>query len=343
MMPADKPGPSFIWKLGRGLGILGFSLLIFLLWVWTVLAIYYSNLSGGTLRTVAAALFGIVFAVAFVVGPNRRRTALWFSAAFLVVLVWFWLIPPSHDRDWEPSVAVLPRAKARDGKVTVYNVRDFDYRTPDDFTIRYYNKTFDLKELDSVDFVVSYWNGNVGIAHTLISFGFGGKDYLTLSVELRREKGENYSGLGGLFKQYELIYILGDERDLIRLRANFRKEEVYLYPTRATREQARELFLTSIARVNQIYERPEFYNTIIQNCSTSLAPQIERLNLQSGIDKWRLLLNGYSDEMAYYNGWIDSNLSFAETKARHYINQYVRNDPDTSDFSRKIRPHLNGR
>ncbi len=194
------------------------SLLIFLLWVWCRLAIYYSNLPGGTLRTVAAALFGIGFPVAFVVCRNRQKTAIWVFAAFLVVLVWFWLIPPSHDRDWEPSVAVLPRA---------------------------------------------------------------------------------------------------------------------------TPEQARTLFLSSIARVNQMYARPEFYNTIVQNCSTSLAPHVERLNLQSVIDKWRLLLNGYSDEMAYDNGWIDSDLSFAETKARHYINQYVRNDPEAVDFSRRIRSHLN--
>lgn len=178
------------------------------------------------------------------------------------------------------------------------------------------------------------------VAHTLLSFGFRGDNYLTVSVETRPERDEPQSGLRGLFKQYEIIYFLGDERDLIRLRTNFRGEDVYLYPTTSTPEEVRILFMDIIEKVNSLAREPQFYNTLLHNCTTGLVTHARKIGRPPTLFDIRLLLNGQSDQMAYENGWIRATRSFAETKAFHHINKYLGGDSKAEEFSRKIRPHL---
>lgn len=310
--------------------------------VWSMLAIYFSNLPGELLRTAAAAVFGGGFALAFLLLRRRLRTLLCFFLAFLAILIWWTLIPASHDRDWQTSVARVPRAEFEGSRVTVRDIRNFDYRTPEDFTVRYYDKTYDLEDLQTVDFVKSHWDKLEGVAHTLLSFGFRTGDYLTVSVETRPEKGEPQGALRGLFKQYELIYVLGDERDLIRLRTSFRGEDVYLYPTTSTPEEVRLLFLDILKKVNDIHERPQFYNVLMQNCTTSLVPHVQKIQPRRH-PWWKFLLNGHTDRMAYEGGWIRRWGSFEETKERHHVNKYVKDTPDAPDFSLRIRPHLEAR
>ena len=217
--------------LARIVGVTLLGLFLFLFCALATLAIYYSNLPGPFLRTIAAGAFALGTLAAFLIFPNRLRTTFLFLGAFGMVVVWWSQIPASNHRNWKPDVAVLASATFNDNLVTVHNIRNFDYRTESDYTVRYYDKTFDLNKIESVNFIVSHWDNLQAIAHTMLSFGFAGGDYLTLSIEIRGEKGESYSGLKGLFKQYEIIYVLGDERDLIRLRTNYRPNDLNLTQT----------------------------------------------------------------------------------------------------------------
>ena len=167
-----------------------------------------------------------------------------------ILVLWWSTIPASNSRDWQPDVAVLPSATLDGDRVTLHNIRNFAYRTATDFTPRYYDKTFDLQQLASVDLISVYWAGEA-IAHLMVSFGFGGQDYVAISIETRKERTEDYSSIKGFFKQYELTYVVADERDVIRLRTTYRQppEEVYLYRTRIPPARARRLFLDYVQRV----------------------------------------------------------------------------------------------
>jgi hypothetical protein len=203
---------------------------------WGVLAIHYSDIESGRLRTalaVAFAALGLLSLGSFLHPRRRWRAAAVFVLGFALLGAWWSTIPPANDRDWAPEYAVLPRATIEGDRVTLHDVRNFDYRTETDFTPRYEERTYDLRRLDSMDLVASYWMGEA-IAHVMLSFGFAGEDFVAVSIETRRERTEGYSTVAGFFKQYELFYVVADERDLIRLRTNYREhppEDVYLYRT----------------------------------------------------------------------------------------------------------------
>jgi Domain of unknown function (DUF4105) len=313
-------------------------LFLFSFLVWSTLAIRFFGLPGETLPLVASCIFAVSILSAFIFLPNRKRTAYVVSMLFVLVILAWSQKKPSHDRDWLPSVANLPRVKIDGNQAQISNIRNFDYETENDFTPRYYERTYDLNKLETVDYALSYWDGNVAVAHTILSFGFADGEYLAVSVETRLEQGEPQSGLRGLFKQYELIYILGDERDLLRLRTNYRREEVFLYPTTVDRENVRKLFTVIMERVNNIASEPEFYNTLSQSCLSSLVSDFKKVIAPKSFFDFRRIQNGYSDEMLYENGWIDPKFNFEETKKIFHINQYVQNDITSFGYSTRIRP-----
>jgi len=307
--------------------------------IWAALAIYFSHPPGGALRLGLAAAFPLGTLGAFLFLRNRRRTLLGFAAAFAVVLVWWTSIEPSNERDWQIDVAVLPYA-TRDGDlVTLHNVRNFDYRTEQEFVPRYDDRTFDLRDLDALDLIAVYWMGDA-IAHIIVSFGFAG-EHVAMSIETRKEKGEAYSSLAGSFRRYELIYIVGDERDLIRLRTNYRRPEelVYLYRTRARPEDARRLFLEYVDRLSQLKDRPEFYNTLTTNCTTDVWSLVRALSDQFPLDR-RVLLSGYFPEYLYDLGSLDSRLPFPALKAQSLINDRAHAADQDPAFSARIREGL---
>ena len=326
-----------VWLKFLGIAFLG--LVVTGAMLWGALAIYYSPLPGEPLRLGLAAAFALGTLGAFVFLRSRRRTLIGFAVAFAALLLWWTSIEPSNQRDWQTEVAVLPYA-TRDGDlVTLRNVRNFDYRTEQDFAARYDDRTFDLRELDAVDLIAVYWAGDA-IAHIMISFGFAG-DHVAMSIETRKEKGEAYSSIAGFFKQYELIYVVGDERDLIRVRTNYRRpeEQVYLYRTRAPPESARRLFLEYVERINRLKEQPEFYNTLTTNCTTDVWFLVRALSDRFPLD-WRVLLSGYFPAYAYDLGSLDTSLPFAALKAESLINAKAHAaDPDP-DFSQRIRAGL---
>jgi Domain of unknown function (DUF4105) len=320
----------------RALGVACLGLLVAGMTIWGMLALYYSDLPG---RTVLAAAFGLGTLLAFLVLPNRRRTLLGFGVAFAMLLAWWLSIAPSHDRDWQAEVAVLPYAEIEGDRVTLRNVRNFDYRTEQDFEARYDDRTFDLRELDAVDLIAVYWAGDA-IAHIMVSFGFAG-EHVAFSIETRKEVGEAYSSLAGFFKQYELITVVGDERDLIGVRTNHRRpeEQVYLYRTRARPEDARRLFLEYVEKINQLKAQPEFYNTLTTNCTTDVWFLVRALSDRFPLD-WRVLLSGYFPDYAYDLGSLDTSLPFPELKRRSLVNDKAHGADGDPDFSQRLREDL---
>jgi hypothetical protein len=307
---------------------------------WGSLAIYYSDLSSESLRTGLAIGFALAAALAFLLLPNRKRILVGFLIVFAVIVAWWLKIPASNDRKWQRDVAVLPYAEVRGDLVTVHNIRNLAYRTETDFDARYYDKTFDLKQLDSVDLIAVYWMGDA-IAHVMISFGFQERDFVSFSIEIRKEDGEEYSTLKGIFKQYELTYIVGDERDLIRVRTDLRNppEDVYLFRTHISQENARKFFLEYIRQINSMKDQPEWYNTLTTNCTTNVVRHVRAFG---GLAKytWKVLLSGYAPQYAYELGALDTTFSFEELRKRSCINSKARAIGDDPAFSRKIREGL---
>ena len=244
---------------------------------------------------------------------------------------------PSNDRDWSPDQTTLSYAEVEDNLVHVKNIRNFTYRSTTDYDIDYYDKTFDFDNIKSVYYIVEPFSDFAGAAHTFLSFEFENDEFLSISVEIRKEKGESFSAIKGLFNQYELSYVFGDERDLVKLRSNYRKDLVYVYPTTATKERTRELFLDMVERANKLKDEPEFYNSLFNTCTTNIVSHVN--NFAQDKIKWnyKVLFPGYSDQYAYDLGIYDTDLSFEDAKKEFLINDLAEEFADDPDFSLKIR------
>ena len=322
--------------------VVGFVCLVLIACLGT-LAIYFSNLPV-TLLPFASGSFALVAAILIFTGLRKHRRRAWsaFLVLFALVLAaWWLLIPPSNHRNWQPDVAVLPWAEIVDDMVTVHNIRNVEYRSESDYTVRHYDRSFDLNGLRSVDLFLVYW-GSPSIAHTMLSFGFADGSYLCFSIETRKEVGEEYSAIKGFFKQFELTYVVADERDVVRLRTNYRAgEDVYLYRFNVQMDFARKVLLDYLREVNGLKDRPEWYRALLTNCTTSILRHTTPFNPDAHFD-WRLIANGYIDEMLYERAKIDQTLPFAELKQRSLINPRAKAADQASDFSRLIRVGLPG-
>ena len=246
-------------------------------------------------------------------------------------------VVPSNSRDWSPDQAVLAYGELSDDLVTLHNVRNCEYRTTDDYTVRYYTKTYDLNQIRSVDFVMVPFAGLPGAAHTFLSFGFEDEQHVAVSVEVRKEKGESYSFVKGISNGYELIYVIGDERDLIGLRANQRLDDVYLYRANATPEQARALFVDVVERANKLRTEPEFYNLVTNNCTTNVMRHVNKIASHPIAYNYQVLLPGYADRLAYDLGLIRGAESFERTREEARVNRLAYVYRDSPDFSKAIR------
>lgn len=248
-------------------------------------------------------------------------------------------VRPSNNRDWSPDQAVLATAEYSkdDRHVTIRNVRFCNYRTSDDYDVRHEDRTYDLADLRTVDFIRCPFPEMPELAHTMLSFGFADRDYLGVSVEIRKEKGETYNPLLATANQFEIMYVVGDERDLIGLRTNYRLNDVYLYPTNATSTDVRRLFDHVMARVNKLAKKPEFYNTLTNNCTTNIVAHVNQLTPNRIPYDYRVLLPGYSDRLAYDLGLLKSRLSFEETRQAARVTDVAYQAREAPDFSMAIR------
>ncbi len=310
--------------------------------LWAVLAVYFGDSHGSIFQTVIAAifaLFGLVTLVSLGFTRWRKRLLVTFSILFVAILGW-WLfaIKPSNERQWQPDLAQLPYATIDGDIVTVHNVRNFEYRSEFDFSPAYYTKKYDLNQLEGVDLFAVYWMGPA-IAHTIMSFNFGNKDYLAVSIEARKELNEDYSTIKGFFRQYELTYIVADERDVIRLRTNYRKdppEDVYRYRLKPNKENVRRLFMEYIRKINELHEKPAFYNTLLDNCTTDIWFN-SLVNAGHLPFSWKILFSGYVPEYLYESGRLDTQLPFEELQRQAHINPVAHAADRSPDFSQRIR------
>lgn len=254
----------------------------------------------------------------------------------LSLAAWWLSQKPSNDRDWADEVARPVRGQVQGSVVTLHNIRDFDWRSDTDYTVRWHDGVYDLNDLASVDMALSYWMGPA-IAHTLVSFGFTDGRQLVFSVEIRRERNEAFSILGGFTRQFELAIIAAEERDILHVRAGPRGEQVFLYPVRMPLPALRTLFRSYVERANRLAQKPRFYNTVTANCTTLVYDMVRPLVPGLPMDI-RLILSGYLPEYLYGHGGLDTDVPLEVLRVRADITQRAaRNDLSSIGFSRQIR------
>ena len=314
-------------------------LLLALVVAWASLALYFSPLPWAGLRialALALAAFGI-----WALWIARRPRLRWvFAGLYLVVLVGWSFIKPSHDREWRQDVAVMPRATIEGDRVRITGVRNFDYRSRDDFTVRYEEREVSLSHLTGLDFFISYWMpGPVG--HTFLSFIFDNAPPLNISIETRPEVHEGFDPLASLFKKYELIYVVGEERDIVGVRTNFRDEDVYFYRLRVPAENARQLLQVYLERINQLADQPEFYHLLSNSCTINIV-RYANLVGRSGDFDFRHYLNGWVDRYFYDVRLLDATFPFPELRRRSRVNDAVPSSEATEEFSQQIRESVPG-
>jgi hypothetical protein len=315
-----------IWLLAR-----------LLLIAWATLAIYYSNAPWQGLRLALAVAFaGFAIWGLWLSGWRHARLAV--IVLYLGVVAWWISIAPSHDRPWRPEVAVMPRATVDGDRVRLTGVRNFQYRTRNDFTVRYEEREVLLSHLTGIDFYVSYFTeGPIG--HTFLSFIFDNAPPLTISIETRPEIGEGFAPVASLFKQFELIYVVGDEQDIVGVRTNHRREAVYLYRLNTSADDARRLLLIYLARINELAERPEFYHLLSNSCTINIVRYANAAGRSGRLD-FRHVLNGLIDSYLYRSGRMDTTLPFDELRRRSLINDAAQAADGAADFSQRIRASL---
>jgi Domain of unknown function (DUF4105) len=327
--PAEaNPGPL----------LAGFAILcVFLPAVWGAVALWYQLPGGGLLKSLGVALWS-VFGVWIAVMLSQGRIGAGlsgFGLAFVTLLVWWYRIPPSNDRDWADDVARMTTGTVAGELVTLHNVRHFDWRGRTDYTQRWETRTYDLRHLSSVDMILSYWS-MAAIAHVLISFGFDDGEQVAFSVEIRPERTERFSEIGGFFKEFELVILACDERDVIRVRTNVRFEDDYLYRIRMPVAHMRSLFLAYIHEANELARTPRFYNTVTVNCTTLVYQMMRRIVGYLPLD-YRLLLSGYLPGYVYGVGGLDNRYSLEELRAFGRITDRARKSDRRATFSADIR------
>jgi hypothetical protein len=304
---------------------------------WACAALYFDGPLFGWL----AAAFGAAAVVALGFVRPLWKSVIVVAVLFLAVVVWWLSLEPSNDRQWLPDVARLPTAEIDGDRVTIHNVRNFVYRSEFDYDEHWEERTYDLSKLQGVDLFLIYW-GSPWIAHTIMSWVFGDGPPLAISIETRKEVGESYSAVRGFFRQFELYYVVSDERDVIRLRTDFRGEQVFLYHLIAKPEVERKVLLAYLDEINRLARKPRWYNALRYNCTTAIRHHVQSVTPGNPFD-WRILVNGRLDELGYERGTIDQSLPFDELRRRSDITERAKRIEDDADFSRKIREGLPGR
>jgi hypothetical protein len=332
-------------RVFTALGLAFIGLLTVAIGIWGTLALAFAGPQHEILRYSLAGAYAVISlatVITLAIRHSRWRMFGIYLALFISLLVWFFSLEPSNERNWQTDVAVLPYATVEGDSVTVHNIRNFSYRSETDYTPAYYDKRFELAKLEGVDVVAVYWMGPA-IAHVFLSFAFEGGDHLAISIETRKEKNEAYSTLKGFFRQYELYYVVADERDVIRLRTNYRHnppEDVYVYRAAAPIENGRRLFMQYIKRINSLKSEPKFYNTLTSNCTTTIWMNTH-VNQSHIPFSWKILASGYLPEYMYEQGRLDAQgRSFSVLQRNAHVNARAQAADADINFSRRIRENL---
>jgi Domain of unknown function (DUF4105) len=326
----------------RRVGLALLTVPIALFFGWALAALRIDAPSAGLLGAPAAGWTAIGLALAgaacLVLVRPYGRALLVVLLVSLAVLVWWLRIPPSNGRDWMPDVARTATAQIDGSRITVENVRNFHYRGDGDYDPHWETRTYDLDKLRGVDLFISFW-GPTLYAHTILSWEFEDSLPLAISIETRKEKGEEYSALLGFFRQYELYYVVADERDVIGVRDRFRGEHTYLYRLAAPVENARRLLLDYLTYADSLSKQPRWYNALTQNCTTSIRNRVIHAGGHLPLS-WKMLANGYLAELLYERGSIDRSMPLAELEAKSEVTERAKEAGESPDFSARIREGL---
>ncbi len=259
----------------------------------------------------------------------------------VIAVVMYMRITPSSDRVWSADQRILLEIDIAEHIVHIRNIRNLSYTSADDYTLSYYDRSFDVRDLRGVWYMVERLSDTLqGVAHTLLSFEFENGQFVVISVEVRKEVGEQYSLLKGVLKQFELTYVIADERDVLQLRTTYRGNDVFLFPIDAPREQLQALFLDMLQRAKQLQEQPEFYNTLTNTCTTNIVDHVRAIVPGSVPLSLKVVLPGYSDSLAYDVGLLGKDRSLEELRSIYYISRRARDAASTDDFSTRIREGL---
>ena len=321
----------------RKLVLVLLTIIAVLLTVWAAAALYFDS-PFPALRPVLAVVYLLVIVGALLVLRRSHVGLVIALAGFVIVVTWWLSLKPTNRSDWQPDNAQTAYADINGDQVTIHNFRNCNYRTETDYTCQWETRSYNLSNLRGADAFITWW-GSPWIAHPIASFDFGDQGHVAMSIETRDVMGQSYSAIRGFFRQYALTYIATDERDVIRLRTDYRKdEEVYLFRTTVKPEMARKIFLDYLERVNELHNRPEWYNAITNNCTTNIAVSADQARQTRMRMDYRILLNGKMDEMMYEHGTlVTGGLSLPELKAQAHINPAARAAGDSPDFSSIIR------
>lgn len=317
-------------------------LLVCSLGVWIALTLAFSPALPESWRTPAAVVTAIILLLSVVRWRKRRFVRVVTLALFCVGGMLWAGIRPSNDRMWVPEVAELPWGEVVGSSVTLHNIRNFTYRSETDFDRIYDTRTYNIEKLTEVDILVAYWAGKA-IAHVMVSFGFENRDFVAFSIETRKEIGEQYSAIKGFFRNYELTYVVADERDVIGVRALHRspEEQVHVLRTRMALQNGRKLFLEYVRRINKLREEPAFYNTLTTNCTTQVLALVQALGGVAHYT-WKILLSGYVPEYLYETETLMPGIPLEEIMQRSLVNERAKQVVSDANFSVLIRegvPH----
>lgn len=311
---------------------------------WGAVALWYKTPLPPPLRIgVCAIWLAVMLAAGLALLAGRRRQGVGLGAAAIVLLLAWWsTLAPSGERDWAPEVARTVHGEVAGDALTLTDVRNFDWRSETDFTVRWETRRYDLSQLASVDLIADYWMGEA-IAHVFVSFGFSDGRFLAWSVELRKTRGQAWSALAGFFKQSELVALAGDERDLIKLRTNVRGEDLRLYRLNVAPDLVRKALLAYVEEANKLAVEPRWYDTATTNCTTAVF-KIARM-VEPGVPlDWRVLISGYFPDYAYDHHALDDGVPFAELRERSKISARAKgaDAAPSAEFSKAIRVGVPG-
>jgi len=331
--------PKFLIKVSKVIALVFLGIIGIILQAWSAAALYYCSFpSDPALRSAVAIIYLLALILFIILSPKHVRAFFLGLLGFVVVAIWFNTIQPKAGAQFPPELT-LPYAEIKGDVVTLHNVRNSAYRTKEDFDVHYETRTYNLKDVRTLDVLVNYW-GMEAIAHTFLSYGFSDGSYLAVSVEIRPAIGQVYDMVQGFFKQYQIIYIWADERDLVRLRTNYKKENVYLYRSTFSPDKVRKMFLSMLQETNSIHDKPQFYNTLTHSCTNTLGNHVIATQIAK-VSPWeRRFRTGDIDQRLYQGGLLDRSLPFAELRRQANIDSRAQAADNSPQFSEKIRTHL---
>ena len=312
------------------------SLMILLAWIWGTLALFYAGPVSAWRRYALVVLFIAALPLAFYLTGSYWHGVIVLGSVFTGLLLWWHSLTPNNNKDWQADVARIPQGEINGEILTLHNVRNFAYRTREDYAPHWETRRYDLSQLCSLDLFISYW-GLRHIAHTILSWGFENGDHLAISIETRKTRDQSYSSIKGFFKQFNLVYVAADEQDLIQLRTNVRREEVYLYPLlNVPPQRARTLLESYVRHMNKLVHQAEFYHALIMNCTSGITSHMKIIDPDVSFTDWRLLANGHIDEMLYEHALIRTDRPFAEIRQLSRVDQRMQQQVVTN-FSAQVR------